>query len=79
VGSADSKKFWCNIPRDTFDVERYEGTEEDERKVFYVAITRVKDVLVLSYFGDMINSSSFVKNLDGRISPWLANGEHLLR
>ena len=44
---------WCGIPRSLFDAERYEGTIEDERRLFYVAITRPRDALVLSYFNRM--------------------------
>jgi DNA helicase II / ATP-dependent DNA helicase PcrA len=79
------QKFWCNIPRDMFDADRYEGTVEDERRLFYVAITRAKDVLVLSFFGDIANSSPFLRNLDGEqillslLSSPIANGEDLPR
>ena len=41
---------WCGIPRDLFDVRRYEGDLEDERRLFYVAITRARDALIISYF-----------------------------
>ena len=42
-------KNWL-IPRDIFNVKRYEGDTEVERKLIYVALTRAKDVLVVSYF-----------------------------
>ena len=38
------------IPRDMFDVTKYEGTMESERNLMYVAMTRAKDVLVVSAF-----------------------------
>lgn len=38
------------IPRDIFDVDKYEGDIESERKLFYVALTRAKDSLVVSRF-----------------------------
>lgn len=38
------------IPRDMFDVTKYEGTLESERNLMYVALTRAKDVLVVSAF-----------------------------
>lgn len=38
------------IPRDMFDVDKYEGDIESERKLFYVALTRAKDELVVSRF-----------------------------
>jgi DNA helicase-2/ATP-dependent DNA helicase PcrA len=47
------QKHWCRIPRDLFDAERYEGSVEDERRLFYVAITRPRDGLVLSCFKRM--------------------------
>jgi DNA helicase-2/ATP-dependent DNA helicase PcrA len=47
------EQFWWDVPRDMFDAERYEGSLEDERRLFYVAITRPRDVLVLSCFEKM--------------------------
>ena len=44
-----TEKHWL-IPRDLFNVRRYEGDREVERKLMYVALTRAKDVLVVSYF-----------------------------
>lgn len=54
------------IPRDLFPVKRYEGNEDDERRLFYVAITRARDFLFLSYFKKMKNGmteSPFLKDL----------------
>jgi len=47
-----------HIPRDMegFDVTRYEGSVEDEKRLFYVAITRAKDTLCLSHFRRLSNS-----------------------
>ena len=33
---------WCDVPRNMFDVARYESDIDDERRLFYVAITRAK-------------------------------------
>jgi len=44
------RQHWCGIPRHLFDAERYEGSLQDERRLFYVAITRARDALILSYF-----------------------------
>jgi DNA helicase-2/ATP-dependent DNA helicase PcrA len=58
---------WCGIPRDLFDARRYEGDLEDERRLFYVAITRARDALVVSYFRRMKKSmsrSQFIDDLD---------------
>lgn len=59
------------VPRDMFEVERYEGEIEDERRLFYVAITRAKDVLCLSYFRRINNycsRSQFIEPLDGLLT-----------
>ena len=57
VPSLTSKRFpssksgtvndWL-VPRKMFDASRYEGSDEDERRLFYVAITRARDWLSLS-------------------------------
>lgn len=48
------------IPRDMegFDVNRYEGGIDDERRLFYVAMTRARDVLCLSRFKRINNAQS---------------------
>lgn len=38
------------VPPALFDRERYEGREEDEARLLYVALTRAKELLVLSMF-----------------------------
>lgn len=58
---------WCDIPRDMFDARRYEGDLEDERRLFYVAITRARDALVVSHFRRMkkrMSRSPFIDDLD---------------
>jgi DNA helicase-2/ATP-dependent DNA helicase PcrA len=42
-----SEKTWL-IPRALFSAERYEGTLDDEQRLFYVAMTRARDHLYLS-------------------------------
>jgi DNA helicase-2/ATP-dependent DNA helicase PcrA len=37
------------LPRDLFNADRYEGSDEDERRLFYVAITRARDWISLSH------------------------------
>ena len=44
-----SQQRWF-IPRNIFDVGRYEGNIEDEKRLFYVAITRARDILCVSWF-----------------------------
>jgi DNA helicase-2/ATP-dependent DNA helicase PcrA len=54
------------INRDLFDAARYEGSIEDERRLFYVAATRTKDVLVFTSFNGAkkdVFESSFVSDL----------------
>jgi DNA helicase II / ATP-dependent DNA helicase PcrA len=51
--SMGRRQLWCGIPRTLFDAEKYEGSLEDERRLFYVAITRPRDALILSYFEKM--------------------------
>ncbi len=57
------KQNWL-VPEELFDVEKYEGDIESEKKLFYVALTRAKDVLVVSSFrqlnGRNSGTSSFV-------------------
>lgn len=36
------------VPRELFDASRYEGSDADERRLFYVALTRARDWLSLS-------------------------------
>jgi DNA helicase-2/ATP-dependent DNA helicase PcrA len=43
------------IPRDLFDVDKYEGDLDSERKLLYVALTRAKEILVVSYFNRITN------------------------
>lgn len=52
------------IPRDLFDAGRYEGADGDERRLFYVALTRARDWIGLS-------SHRKVKKQVRRPSPYL--------
>jgi DNA helicase-2/ATP-dependent DNA helicase PcrA len=45
-------KDWL-IPRDLFDVSRYEGNTEGERQLFYVSVTRARDQVILSYYDEL--------------------------
>lgn len=48
-GRTRDARRWL-IPTNLFDSDRYDGTEDDERKLFYVAVTRARDGLCLSHF-----------------------------
>ena len=56
-------KNWI-VPRDKFDAARYEGTDADERRLFYVAATRAREWLSLS-------AHERVNKQKGSISPYL--------
>ncbi len=56
------------LPRDRFPAERYEGSDDDERRLFYVAITRARDHLYLSLHqrdedGDKVKASPLLQGL----------------
>lgn len=54
-----------------FDADRYHGSVDAERKLFYVAVTRARDGLALSYFRRISNRatrSRFVNELDLGVS-----------
>ena len=53
-GMAGRPQEWL-IPRELFDAEKYEGDLESERKLFYVAVTRAKDLLVATCFTSQNN------------------------
>lgn len=56
-------KDWI-VPREKFDAARYEGTDADERRLFYVAATRAREWLSLS-------AHERVNKQKGSISPYL--------
>lgn len=60
-----------------FDAKRYEGSVDDERKLFYVAITRAKDTLVISHFRRQnmnAKRSKFIDDLDEDLITNLLDG-----
>jgi DNA helicase-2/ATP-dependent DNA helicase PcrA len=65
------KQFWT-IPEDLFDLRRYEGNIDDEARLFFVAITRAADHLILSCFErKKIKSapSPFLVALESELEP----------
>lgn len=59
VGKAEK---WFDIPRDAFDSKRYEGSDDDERRLFYVAITRPKNSIVITYISG--KESTYISDMD---------------
>lgn len=47
AGRTGNAQDWL-VPRDQFRPERYEGSDADERRLFYVAMTRARDCLSIS-------------------------------
>jgi DNA helicase-2/ATP-dependent DNA helicase PcrA len=47
---AGEAQAWL-VPRDAFNAARYEGSDGDERRLFYVALTRARDWLSVSRHG----------------------------
>jgi DNA helicase-2/ATP-dependent DNA helicase PcrA len=39
---------WMGVPRTLFEAKRYEGSTDEEMRLFYVAMTRARDVLVIT-------------------------------
>lgn len=62
-------KNWL-IPRELFPALRYEGNTEAERQLFYVALTRARDLVCLSWYeeeGDAgMQPSQFIEHEIGR-------------
>ena len=59
----DRKKTWL-ISRELFPADKYDTKEDDERRLFYVAVTRARSTLVLSTFRKMKRSASISKFLE---------------
>lgn len=57
------------LPRNLFDAARYEGSDAEERRLFYVALTRARDWVALS------SHSAVTKNAV-RASPYIEEAEH---
>lgn len=62
-------KDWL-IPRDLFEAARYEGSDAEERRLFYVALTRARDWVSLS------SHSKVTKNAT-KASPYILEAQAL--
>jgi len=64
------QKDWF-IPINLFDARRYSGGIEEERRIFYVAITRARDILCMSYFKKdgkgNCEPSIFLKSIENKL------------
>lgn len=58
------------LPRDIFDATRYEGSDAEERRLFYVALTRARDWVALS-------SHSRVTKKAAKPSPYITEAAAL--
>lgn len=69
------------LPRETFPAERYEGVEADERRLFYVGLTRAKDrVHVTGHArrnGRRVGASPYLGHVAGLAGP-AAPAEHVI-
>ena len=76
AGKAGRQLNWCGVPRHMFDVKRYEGSIDDEMRLFYVAITRARDALILSYDTDhgKTKRSRFIENMELSVIKEINNG-----
>jgi len=72
------KRHWY-VPEELFEANRYQGSIEDERRLFYVAMTRARDVLSLSRFRRIRNymsPSPFLLPLKGEVQQ-IAESDYL--
>lgn len=67
---AGQSRNWL-LPRTMFDVERYEGGDAEERRLFYVGLTRARDWVALS-------SHAKVNKQSRRASPYIEEVEELV-
>lgn len=66
------------LPRELFDAARYEGSDADERRLFYVAMTRARDWLSVSHH-TYVRDGSGARPQRQTPSPYLSGLQHLKR
>lgn len=79
--SAGRRQNWLLSPNVFSESHRsrYEGSETDERRLFYVAITRARDLLFLSGFerrtdGELVEPSCFLVEVAGEVTRQSSDG-----
>jgi DNA helicase-2/ATP-dependent DNA helicase PcrA len=75
---AGQRPNW-HVPDDLFNAERYAGGIEDERKLFYVAVTRSRDVCCISFHNrirNQIGKSEFLSQI-ARCAKAINERKHL--
>jgi len=61
-GGGGGGNGWMGVPRGMFDAKRYEGSIDEEKRLFYVAMTRARDILVITGAGR--SRSEFVESIE---------------
>jgi DNA helicase-2/ATP-dependent DNA helicase PcrA len=67
---AGRQRDWL-LPRNLFDAARYEGGDAEERRLFYVALTRARDWVALSSHASVTTNSA-------RASPYIEEAEEFV-
>ena len=71
-----TKQEWL-VPRDKFKASRYEGDDADERRLFYVALTRGRDLVVVSRHDRVTTRKVDPSPYWNKVSRFLVNFEHI--
>jgi DNA helicase-2/ATP-dependent DNA helicase PcrA len=71
-----TKQEWL-VPRDKFKASRYEGDDADERRLFYVALTRGRDLVVVSRHDRVTTRKVDPSPYWNKVSRFLVNFEDI--
>lgn len=61
------------LPRDLFDAARYEGGDAEERRLFYVALTRARDWVALSSHASVTTNAAQASPYIEEAEQWVEN------